>query len=423
MGKFKLGARVRDAEGDIGEIVSKRKGERLVRYEDTDYGELWNTKDRLTVVDEPGESGEVVPAAVEWAPAVGDRVRLVKDNCGNSNWGRCGEEGTVKRVDARDTEAVVVFDESGEWFTQFHSIVPVPAPTFRKGDRALSANGDCVTIESDVDSADHVWVSHGTTKWRTPVSWLTKWEPKVGDTVRVVDGDGGGRVGDICTVIEVKDLEDGGSAYVRLSGLTGGAEGLYVYRLEPLPVARQPAVEPASDLWRPAVGKFGKTRDGRKVVIRRDLGDYLAGDIEGGPTGKTWSPDGSHGGPYVKRIADHDLVSEWVEPIPEPKFKVGDLVRCVKDYRGTVTSGKIYTIAYFNADEPRIGVTEADHGGADGLPAHYFEPYTPQPYTIGTRVTLNAPASITAIHDGKASLKLATGGSYTLPLAALTPTN
>lgn len=373
MGKLKLGARVRDAEGDIGEIVSKRKGKRLVRYEDTDYGELWNTKDRLTVVDEPGESGEVVPAA-----------------------------------------------------------------TFHKGDRAISQNGDYVTVESDVDSAAHVWVSHGTTKWRTPVSWLTKWEPKVGDRVRVCTkedvwksgrGIGFGSEGKIKSV-------NNRELWISFKTNAGYYLDQIAYRdqVEPLPVAPQPAVETSvvsdesvstatvSDLWRPVVGRFGKTRDGRKVgpILETKNSRWpFEGELEGSDPA-FYNADGSC--PYLPR---RNLVAEWVEPVTEKPWTLADAldgqtVRCDEWAGEYFTPGKTYKIEGTNIRTNHGDVyTIADISTCGGK----FSLVSSQPYAIGTRVTLNAPARITGLNGKAANLVLSTGGTYSLPLAALTPTN
>lgn len=70
MGKYGIGARVRDDDGDEGVITDKRKSERLV-----DFGifELWTPKSQLTVIED--------------APAfeVGDRVRFT-DKCPKGWW-------------------------------------------------------------------------------------------------------------------------------------------------------------------------------------------------------------------------------------------------------------------------------------------------------------------------------------------------
>lgn len=59
------------------------------------------------------------------------------------------------------------------------------------------------------------------------------------------------------------------------------------------------------------------------------------------------------------------------------QLKVGDRVKCVKDYPGTFTSGAVYEVAYYAVgDFARIGVAQADHGEPDGVLASYFDPFT-----------------------------------------------
>jgi len=79
MGKFGIGARVRDLDGDIGVIVEKPyKGARTVEYNDTPHltpGFLMTwLKEELTPVEAP-----VVAEATTWVPKVGDRVRRVAE--------------------------------------------------------------------------------------------------------------------------------------------------------------------------------------------------------------------------------------------------------------------------------------------------------------------------------------------------------
>lgn len=431
MGKLKIGARVVDSAGDKGTIIGKRKGYRQVRYDNPEYTQDgWFTKDWFSVLgadveEVPCESGEVAPVVFK----VGDRVRLLNDNGGVARWGKKGECGTVLRVTPENTEVHAAFDESGNWYAQFHDIELIP--TLRKGDRAISQNGDYVTVESDVDSAAHVWVSHGTTKWRTPVSWLTKWEPKVGDRVNwtPVRGEFDG------STVEAYD----GVYDFKLRATNGNYTYVFSYELEPLPVAPQPAVmtEDVSDLWRPVVGKFGKTRDGRKVgPIEANWGDNHPFKA----TVDFYSPDRVSVAIWTKEGKNYEyswlyLVSEWVEPVavteaaPQPKFKPGDRVRCIN--KQDEPFGLIGTVVSPSLLVSYDGWTEGHHGnGGKGEKdrSHWLHIDTDLEHVssnlaIGTRATLNAPARITAIHDGKASLKLATGGSYTLPLAALTPTN
>ena len=50
MGRFGIGARVRDIEGDLGTIIDKKPGVRLVRYDKPGFGEPWWRKALLKPV-------------------------------------------------------------------------------------------------------------------------------------------------------------------------------------------------------------------------------------------------------------------------------------------------------------------------------------------------------------------------------------
>ncbi|MEZ2132515.1 MULTISPECIES: hypothetical protein [unclassified Sinorhizobium] len=64
---------------------------------------------------------------------------------------------------------------------------------------------------------------------------------KIGDKVRVIDADGGGKLGDVCTV-----TKEGSGGFYHLDGLSYGAEGLYEHRLELIPTT--------ATTWKPKVG-------------------------------------------------------------------------------------------------------------------------------------------------------------------------
>lgn len=94
MGKFSIGARVRDNGGDEGVIVAKRKGERLVEYDDG-FGRYWNWKDHLTPIQEE----PVADVAEEpWQPKVGDRVRNIGEKGFGESFPIGKGTGTVKSV-------------------------------------------------------------------------------------------------------------------------------------------------------------------------------------------------------------------------------------------------------------------------------------------------------------------------------------
>jgi len=250
MGKFGIGARVIDDGGDAAEIVNKRKGERLLRYDDKDYGLMWWAKDGLTIVtavanDNASISPEISVKAYStdaagnnWVPKVGDRVRY----CGGSGLGA----------------------EAGALATVSHNY-----------------DGRFLQIKWDRDGLDHM------------------------------QGDG----------------------------------GYYVGQFEPI------VATPTT--WAPSVGKFGKTRDGRKVGpyapafggIWRVGSDHDTAVFEDGRRNR------SHETP-------HDLVAEWVEPVAEPvdvapatatpnqperKFKVGDVVNYIEGKSQNIWQGVTIT--------------------------------------------------------------------------------
>lgn len=132
-----------------------------------------------------------------------------------------------------------------------------------------------------------------------------------------------------------------------------------------------------------------------------------------------------------------DLVAEWVEPailtpnqvraaddLPPvavaeatatPAYTVGQKVRCVEDYPGAFTVGKEYIIAYYDPHGvPRIGVTKADHGGANGISARHFEPVTPEP--AGPPAKFKVGDRVVSVNDSDGSC-IVMGNTYTVTAA------
>lgn len=68
------------------------------------------------------------------------------------------------------------------------------------------------------------------------------------------------------------------------------------------------------------------------------------------------------------------------------KFKVGDKVRCVRDYRGAFTIGKQYEIGgrFHTSEDDRCGIVMDDGGSANGHYESYFELVTNSPARIRT---------------------------------------
>lgn len=371
MGKFGIGARVRDNDGDPGEIVDKRKGERLVRYDDTDYGSLWQLKGRLSALplEVVANDNDVSPCApvFEKEYSVGDRVRVKSENNIFRIGTPAGCEGTITAVYGDDVELNLDHPSDGTIeqvchdFARYLELLPAPVatPTFAKGDRALSMNGDYVTVDTDPDADGHVWVSFGKTEWRTPVSWLTKWEPKVGDRVRRIEAPFSFvPIGFESTLVVNGDGElmytddDGDQMYFNQEDW------------EPLPVAAeaQPAAEPA--LWAPVAGKFGQTRDGRRVGPAVSSSGHQPWRLydETDSANRGYESDGS----WIRGdVSRHDLVAEWVEPAAATEVeevavaeatatvpawnlnsaKPGDRVRCDEWQGSFFVTGKEYAVA------------------------------------------------------------------------------
>ncbi|WP_158673345.1 hypothetical protein [Bosea sp. FBZP-16] len=133
-------------------------------------------------------------------------------------------------------------------------------------------------------------------------------------------------------------------------------------------------------------GKFYKTRDGRKVgpMVRGSGGgsrEYAwTAPQKVGDFVTSWTTEGLyHVGDRRPEIAACDLIAEWVdEPVASATvtFKVGDRVRCVRDYPGQFTKGKEYVVRYYDSEDSRLGVVSDDEGDENGLGASYFEPIT-----------------------------------------------
>lgn len=133
-GKYGIGARVRDEDGDEGVIVGKRKGERLVRYGADLLGiDMWVPKSKLTVVDD-------TPAPVEQEQGepkieVGDRVRCTKDYDPGVQF-TAGKEYVVRYVTTYSIG--VVADDSGGpnvWSRKYFELVTTPEWQPKVGDR------------------------------------------------------------------------------------------------------------------------------------------------------------------------------------------------------------------------------------------------------------------------------------------------
>jgi hypothetical protein len=342
MGKYGIGARVRDEGGDEGVIIDKRKGERLVKYEAFD---CWKAKSGLEAID-PFK--------------VGDRVRIVADNGG---FGEIGDVGEVVQCNAGDEDCMVRFDREingdREWFVTWESLELVtsePALTLRAGGYYKLRNGETV-----------------------------------GPLV-VFDGQGLSRA----TINGIQDA----AFYIDCKG-SYAADGLWltsngndrndIVEEVPAPAAATPTLTIEA-------GKFYRTRDGRKVgpITRGGPGAFefwVAPRLEGSAWRQAWFEDGSFwpvGSPHRNTSnAERDLVAEWVEPAveaPQPKFKKGDRVIFTETSSYSFTEGRIYVCradSYRNGQyAERVSVEANDAGEEDGWLAEYFAP-APTDFQVG----------------------------------------
>lgn len=200
---------------------------------------------------------------------------------------------------------------------------------------------------------------------------IEPWQPRVGERVKVTGNDQWAGDG------EVTELRNYGVFIVlmktgRFSGKPGG---FYLSDIEPIltTAPEQPAT------LKIEAGRFYKTRDGRKV----------------GPMvvdGPAWTPNsGQHwyrddGSRYYAcdRGGVTDLIAEWIdEPVAkasndnaQPKFKVGDRVKCLKSYPGQFTAGKEYVVSadHFGRKYESVKVKRDDAGSTEnGWLPEFFE--------------------------------------------------
>lgn len=260
----------------------------------------------------------------------GVRVRLIEDHDRRAS---AGMIGTIVGKD-EDGDRDVIFDDftkghsglanddsTNHWFVPKSKLEVVadkpPTKRFNIGDRATALDGEQVTIDSEVDDIDHVWVVNAEgNRWRAPTSWFTEaWVPKVGDRVRMAESsiwycEDTMTVG---TVVGPHPTPD--CFYVRFDGDTFdwyvGVGDIYLVE-KPLPVAAE--AQPAG--LQIEAGKFYRTRDGRKVgpMEKRETGwsEYTF-EVEGGRY--IFKPDGTN---YDGPGCPLDLVAEWVDELVSP---------------------------------------------------------------------------------------------------------
>ncbi|NTG85823.1 nitrile hydratase subunit beta [Agrobacterium rhizogenes] len=214
-----------------------------------------------------------------------------------------------------------------------------------------------------------------------------KWQPKVGDRVRVVDNSTPGgspilryKVGQEYTVTSICKDASGNDAFMLLDH----------YQYLRLDQITKPTALTIS------AGKFYETRDGRKVGPMEKMWDGKFNGrgavVKRADGTNTDNPQRyfANGSVFMKRSGEEadELVAEWVdEPAvapAKPKFKVGDRVKFRDDY-GSSARGKKATVVNVSA----WGV-QVDVGGSYGVS-------TESPDSL---VLLSEPSAIIALIEG-----------------------
>lgn len=357
MGRYSVGQRVRDPDGDLCEIIGKpARGRREVRTlggKCDGWVSDWH-KSALTPANDnisPAVSENAYRAAPatedKWVPKVGDRV---------IDWE--GDLGTVIAVNAdgeSDENLEVKYDngqypQGGTWF-RFSSFNPVVAPA-----TTVLKSGDRVRVLTD--------------------KWLLMHKNGIG-AVKENLGHG---------VTVVVDGDDGFGWFFDYSE---------VEVIPPLTIES---------------GKFYLTRDGRKVGPMERKSDWTDSQ---GRKGEFYTDE--HGyytanGIWLEgEVNDpEDLIAEWVEPVVHigydarfeigepvavaeatatPKFKAGDKVRCIDVCGGSKFEvGKVYTVLGVESD-----LVYVDEIGLQAMYSLRFEPATPPAkFKVGDRVRVDA---------------------------------
>lgn len=230
------------------------------------------------------------------------------------------------------------------------------------------------------------------------------WQPRVGERVRYsgksavyserelvgLEGKVTELNGNLVNVKWDKTIVDG----IR----TGGAK--YIENLEPVLTTSTPE-KPAT--LKIEAGKFYKTRDGRKVgpMARWSYSVEHPWEQQGGSSvftkgGDIWRDDGTReydvpplitewiDEPVAKPSNDNAKVSGMIQDfvgktvtfkITQPKFNVGDRVKCLKSYPGQFTAGKEYVVAadHYGREYESVKVKRDDGGSTENgwLPAFF----------------------------------------------------
>jgi hypothetical protein len=161
--------------------------------------------------------------------------------------------------------------------------------------------------------------------------------------------------------------------------------------------AKASNLEPSAATLKIEVGKFYKTRDGRKVGPAFISGNTATFGSTGNYASAVWSDDGRSSSRDDKTsLKDNDIIAEWIdEPAAkasndnaQPKFKVGDRVKLARSFYGAAKVGATATIGQRGMFDGFVDVVwDKNHlyqGQMNGgyLP-DYFEliPSTPSDHT------------------------------------------
>lgn len=483
MGKYGIGKRVRDDDGDEGVIINKRKGERLVEYDNTDFDDIWWPKKQLTPA-----AAKVEEEACEFS--IGDRVKVI-DASGDLG-ASIGDVGTVE--DVRNSDLVKVKTDRGAivymYKERFELLspdeeTPTQKPKFKVGDKVRNIGDSDFGDDFPLDSTGVIIEDNGGGSFevksdntglelfflKSEIELVTDvepdWTPSKGDRV-LATGRGFGETTDL-GVVSFVNAE--GLALVEFhdgwEGGHGDADNRWWFNrsdLKPAPVEPEPQTT-----WTPSVGD--KVRIARNS--RKDC-DWLEDEI--GKTVEIESRQSTEEGWGVKGSffwwPDCDL-----DPVDESQavdFKVGDKVQCLEDNAPgeQFTLGATYEVS--SVSEYRLSVVADDSGNPNGWGKRHFKPapttlkieagkiyldtngqkagpmksycdgfiefecdgrmWLPDGTaktsqcvdlvslvtpSIGDTVTLAESATVTALNGPNASLKLSNGKGYDLPVVAL----
>jgi hypothetical protein len=189
---------------------------------------------------------------------------------------------------------------------------------------------------------------------------------KVGQRVLVVDARGGGKIGDTGPITKIEWSDSDDSFYYHINGLSDCAEGLFERRIEliiPPTFLPDTRVRLKRHVHRFAAGDMGTVT----VANDENVGVLMDG-------GRYWSfkPDDLEAMPAPWGAPD--CAGRKEEREAKPKFKAGDVVRCLQSYEGQFTKGSLYVVIEFPNRHGHVGVEFDDAGSAhNGLHPDKFE--------------------------------------------------